>query len=65
MSQTKTNQLMQFISFDDAMQRLQIDREELMLLVDGAVIRGYRYGKQIYLDLGEVEALLEERIDMH
>ncbi|MFZ6028194.1 MAG: hypothetical protein ACOYYS_10815 [Chloroflexota bacterium] len=58
MSQSQTKPLMQFIPFDEALLRLQVSREELMHLVDGCAIKGYRYGKEIYLDLGEVEALL-------
>lgn len=57
MSPTQTNPVIQFISFAEAAQRLEISHAELMLLVERAAIKGYRYGKEIYLDLGEVEAL--------
>ncbi|MFZ6028317.1 MAG: hypothetical protein ACOYYS_11435 [Chloroflexota bacterium] len=61
MTQTSVTPRMQFIHFDDAFQRLQISRNEMMALVQNAVVRGYKYGKEIYLDLCEVEALITSR----
>lgn len=62
MAQPKTNQPMQFILFDEAFQRLQISRDEMMTLVQNAVVKGYRYGKEIYLELNEIEALINSRM---
>jgi hypothetical protein len=62
MSQPKINPLMQFIPLDEAMQRLQISRDEMMALVQDDVVKGYQYGKEIYLDLGEIEALITSRM---